>query len=180
MKCTPPKTFRQGRQKLFVVAPLCPLFVVATLPFVAKGQIEKEKRRVRGRLFRHLQPSGHTAARCTNRISQHEDFMMKKISAPGIPDTQDLPVDAFMDLCDYVWMHGEFLGPSGFSRDDFNGLVVIDEPTEEPDALKVYMRDGWPVAVYEFDIGYTVIRRPSFQPGRHDLMTVWNINSNKK
>ncbi|WP_205954647.1 hypothetical protein [Pantoea stewartii] len=45
--------------------------------------------------------------------------MMKNVSAPGIPDTQDLSVDAFMDLCDYVWTHGEFLGPSGLSRDDF-------------------------------------------------------------
>jgi hypothetical protein len=51
VKCTPPKTFRQGPQKLFVVAPLCPLFVVATLPFAAKGQTGKEKIRVRGSLF---------------------------------------------------------------------------------------------------------------------------------
>ncbi|WP_210452518.1 hypothetical protein [Pantoea ananatis] len=85
--------------------------------------------------------------------------MMKNVSAPSIQDTQDLPVDAFMDLCDYVWTHGEFLGPSGLASNDFNGLEAFDEPTEEPDARKVYMRDGWPVAVYEFDIGYTVIRR---------------------
>lgn len=87
--------------------------------------------------------------------------MMKNVSAPGIPDTQDLSLDAFMDLCDYVWAHGEFLGPSGLSGDDFNGLEVIYDPTEEPDAVKVYMRDGWPVATYEFDIGYIVIRSPS-------------------
>ncbi|NQE77628.1 hypothetical protein CG434_23005 [Pantoea ananatis] len=84
---------------------------------------------------------------------------MKNVSAPSIQDTQDLPVDAFMDLCDYVWTHGEFLGPSGLASNDFNGLEAFDEPTEEPDARKVYMRDGWAVAVYEFDIGYTVIRR---------------------
>lgn len=87
--------------------------------------------------------------------------MMKTASEHSNQAAQDLPVDAFMDLCDYIWTHGEFMGPSGLSRDDFNGLEVTDEPTEEPDALKVYMRDGWPVAVYEFDIGYTVIRRPS-------------------
>lgn len=46
-----------GRQKLFVVAPLCPHFVVAPLPFAAKGQTGKEKSRVRGGLFRHPKPS---------------------------------------------------------------------------------------------------------------------------
>lgn len=84
---------------------------------------------------------------------------MKTASDRSPEDRQDLSVDAFMDLCDYVWMHGEFLGPSGLASADFNGLEIIDEPTEEPDALKVYMREGRPVAVYEFDIGYTVIRR---------------------
>jgi hypothetical protein len=51
------KKFLPGRQKLFVVAPLCPHFVVAPLPFAAKGQTGKEKSRVRGSFFRHQQPS---------------------------------------------------------------------------------------------------------------------------
>ena len=84
---------------------------------------------------------------------------MKTASEKCTQNAQDLPVDAFMDLCDYTWTHGEFLGPSGLTGDDFKELEMFDEPTEEPDARKVYMRDGWPVAVYEFDIGYTVIRR---------------------
>ncbi|WP_346302436.1 hypothetical protein, partial [Pantoea sp. Morm] len=40
VKCTPVKTFCQVPQKLFAVAPLCPLFVDAPLPFAATGSTE--------------------------------------------------------------------------------------------------------------------------------------------
>lgn len=73
----------------------------------------------------------------------------------------ELTANQFLDVCKYVWSCGEFLGPSGLTGDAFEGLDVIDEPTEEPEALKLYLRNRWPVAVYEFDIGYTVIRRES-------------------
>ena len=34
---------------------------------------------------------------------------------------------------------------------------VIHEPTEEPEGLRIYVLDGWPVAVLEYDVGYRLV-----------------------
>ncbi|MDE1188848.1 MAG: hypothetical protein PW844_20680 [Pantoea sp.] len=63
----------------------------------------------------------------------------------------------FADLCDYLVANGTFAGPGGLYWRDCNVLDAIAEPTDEPEARMVYTWKGWPVALYEFDIGYTLI-----------------------
>lgn len=50
----------------------------------------------------------------------------------------------FFDLCDHVCANGKFCGWSGM---------------DWPEGLTLYLADGWPVAVYQFDTGYTVIEK---------------------
>lgn len=86
---------------------------------------------------------------------------MKTTSDKNHHDGRGLAIDDFMDLCDYVWTYGTYVGPSPVADDDLKGLKVLNEPGERPDALKVFMRDGWPVAVCELKAGFTIIRCPS-------------------
>lgn len=71
---------------------------------------------------------------------------------------QLLTLEQFSDLADYLYRCGQFCGPGGIQGQDFQSLIVIDEPTEEPEGRKIYIRDGYPIAVYDFDTGYTVLR----------------------
>ena len=63
----------------------------------------------------------------------------------------------FTDLCGHIYAHGRFTGWSGIDWQELNHLDEIREPGDEPEPLTLYMADGWPVAVFQFDTGYTVI-----------------------
>ena len=63
----------------------------------------------------------------------------------------------FTDLCSHIYAHGNFTGWSGIEWQELNHLDEIREPGDEPEPLTLYMADGWPVAVFQFDTGYTVI-----------------------
>lgn len=69
-----------------------------------------------------------------------------------------LTLKQFSDLADYLYRFGVFSGLRGIQGYEFQALTVIDEPTEEPEGRKIYIRDGYPFAVYDFDTGYTVLR----------------------
>lgn len=71
---------------------------------------------------------------------------------------QSLTPEQFSDLADYLYSCGVFSGPGGIQGDDFLSLTVIDELTDEPEGRKIYLRDRYPFAVYDFDTGFTVLR----------------------
>ncbi|MGK3137994.1 hypothetical protein ACCX84_19645 [Pantoea trifolii] len=72
-------------------------------------------------------------------------------------DDKPLTQEQFSDLADYLYRCGKFTGPGGIHGNDFEALTVIDEPTDEPEGCKIYLRDRYPFAVYEFDTGFTVM-----------------------
>lgn len=63
----------------------------------------------------------------------------------------------FSDLCAHIREHGKFTGWAGIDWQELSHLNEIREPGDLPEPLTVYMADGWPVAVFQFDTGYTVI-----------------------
>ncbi len=36
---------------------------------------------------------------------------------------------------------------------------AVADPGDWPEGVTLYLADGWPVAVYQFDTGYTVIQK---------------------
>lgn len=69
-------------------------------------------------------------------------------------DSEILTAAQFKDLYVYLCNTGRF---AGFSAVPWTVLAlcdVIEEPVEEPEGLQIYFKDGWPVAVLEFDQGY--------------------------
>ncbi len=78
----------------------------------------------------------------------------------GVSESEDkaLSPSQFCDLADYLYSYGVFSGPGGIQGNEFMSLAVIDEPTDEPEGRKIYLRDRYPFAVYDFDTGYTVLR----------------------
>lgn len=73
-------------------------------------------------------------------------------------DDKPLTQEQFSDLAIYLYGCGEFSGPGGIRGDEFKDLTVIDEPTDEPEGRKIYLRDRYPFAVYDYDTGFTVLR----------------------
>lgn len=73
-------------------------------------------------------------------------------------DDKPLTQEQFNDLADYICRWGVFTGPGGIQGHEFQALTVIDEPTEEPEGRKIYVGVRYPLAVYDFDIGFTVLR----------------------
>ncbi|MHC2599021.1 hypothetical protein ACVLVH_004704 [Kluyvera sp. 1366] len=83
---------------------------------------------------------------------------VKKLETSEPEADQVFTLEQFSDLADYLYRCGQFCGPGGIQGQDFQSLTVIDEPTDEPEGRKIYIRDGYPIAVYDFDTGYTVLR----------------------
>jgi len=81
------------------------------------------------------------------------------LSALATPAQEHEPLTAtqFMDLYAYICEAGTFAGFSAVPWEELGLCSVIYEPTDEPEGLRIYLRDGWPVAVLEFDVGYRVI-----------------------
>ena len=73
-------------------------------------------------------------------------------------DDKPLTQEQFTDLADYICRWGVFTGTGGIQGHEFQALTVIDEPTDEPEGRKIYLRDRYPYAVCDFDIGFTIIR----------------------
>lgn len=63
----------------------------------------------------------------------------------------------FMDLYAYICDAGMFAGFSAVPWEELGMCDVIHESTDEPEGLRIYLRDSWPVAVLEFDVGYRVV-----------------------
>lgn len=83
-------------------------------------------------------------------------------------DSEILTAAQFKDLYAYICNVGRF---AGFSAVPWTVLAlcdVIEEPVEEPEGLQIYFKDGWPVAVLEFDQGYRLA------PGFPDNQTTGN------
>lgn len=70
----------------------------------------------------------------------------------------DLETDEFMDLCDFVWSYGSFEGVNAIPDSELENLTLIKECIDQPDALRLYIREGYPYAVYETDLGFTVVK----------------------
>lgn len=64
----------------------------------------------------------------------------------------------FDDLTLYVIDNGKFTGWAGMYWQTLSRYQAIAEPGNPPESLTLYLADGWPVAVYAFDTGYTVIK----------------------
>ncbi|PIF06879.1 hypothetical protein [Candidatus Pantoea floridensis] len=73
-------------------------------------------------------------------------------------EDKPLTQEQFNDLADYICHWGVFTGPGGIQGHEFQELTVIDEPTDEPEGRKIYVGVRYPLAVYDFDTGFTVLR----------------------
>ncbi|MDI9223701.1 hypothetical protein QMZ30_22535 [Pantoea sp. EA-12] len=83
---------------------------------------------------------------------------VQKLENSESVDDKPLTQEQFNDLADYICRWGVFTGPGGIQGHEFQALTVIDEPTEEPEGRKIYVGVRYPLAVYDFDIGFTVLR----------------------
>jgi hypothetical protein len=68
-----------------------------------------------------------------------------------------LTPDQFSDLYEHICHSSTFAGFSAVPWEELGMCDVINEPTEEPEGLRIYMLDGWPVAALEFDVGYRLV-----------------------
>lgn len=71
----------------------------------------------------------------------------------------DLSPAQFADLYRWIRANGEFTGVAGVHWAQLAEMTLIEEPTPEPEALKIYVRDGHPAAVQEYDTGFIVVRK---------------------
>ncbi|MDN4129623.1 hypothetical protein [Pantoea ananatis] len=67
-----------------------------------------------------------------------------------------LTADQFQDVCKFVIDNGQFIGPCGLSWRDLIYFEEIIDPCEDNETRKIFTLNHWPVALYEFDLGYTV------------------------
>lgn len=81
-----------------------------------------------------------------------------KLETNETEEIQVLTLEQFGDLANYLYRCGIFCGQGSIQGQEFQTLTVIDEPTDEPEGRKIYLRDRYPFAVYDFDTGYTVLR----------------------
>ena len=70
-----------------------------------------------------------------------------------------LSPNEFADLYRWIRANGEFTGVAGVHWARLAEMTLIEEPTPEPEALKIYVRDGYPAAVQEYDTGFIVVRK---------------------
>jgi len=77
--------------------------------------------------------------------------------AASEPESEILTAAEFADLYTYICEAGTFAGFCAVPWEELGMCSVIHEPTDEPEGLRIYLRDNWPVAVLEFDVGYRVI-----------------------
>ena len=92
------------------------------------------------------------------RILAHANAAVN-LSAMGTfePEADTLTAAQFMDLYAYICAAGTFAGFSAVPWEELGMCSVINEPTSEPEGLRIYLRDNWPVAVLEYDVGYRLM-----------------------
>jgi hypothetical protein len=78
-------------------------------------------------------------------------------SVVGQEPLHGLTAAQFVDLYAYICDAGTFAGFSAVPWEELGMCSVIHEPTEEPEGLRIYLRDNWPVAVLEYDVGYRLM-----------------------
>jgi len=77
--------------------------------------------------------------------------------AEPAPDVEVLTAAQFADLYAYICRVGTFAGFSAVPWEELGLCSVVHEPTDKPEGLRIYLRDSWPVAVLEFDVGYRLV-----------------------
>lgn len=80
-----------------------------------------------------------------------------KTAAQEPSERYGLTAGQFFDLCDHVYACGRFTGFGGIDWHEVNCFECIDEPTDLPEGLTLYLHNGWPIAVHQFDTGYVVM-----------------------
>lgn len=78
-------------------------------------------------------------------------------SGAGQATLHELTAAQFADLYAYICEAGTFAGFSAVPWEELGMCSVIHEPTDEPEGLRIYLRDKWPVAVLEYDVGYRLM-----------------------
>ncbi|WP_182059178.1 hypothetical protein [Pantoea sp. ME81] len=78
-------------------------------------------------------------------------------SGTGHEPLKGLTAAQFADLYAYICEAGTFAGFSAVPWEELGMCSVIHEPTDEPEGLRIYLRDNWPVAVLEYDVGYRLM-----------------------
>ncbi|MEJ1269022.1 hypothetical protein WDV93_25125 [Pantoea ananatis] len=68
-----------------------------------------------------------------------------------------LTVAQFQDLSEFIIDNGTFCGPGGVTWQELALFKEITDPSEDGEPRKIYVWEGWPYALYEFDLGYTAI-----------------------
>lgn len=92
------------------------------------------------------------------RVLVHENHVVNvSLLAASASDSENLTAAQFADLYAYICEAGTFAGFSAVPWEDLSMCSVIHEPTDEPEGLRIYLYDGWPVAVLEFDVGYRLL-----------------------
>ncbi|MEB6225412.1 hypothetical protein [Pantoea anthophila] len=92
------------------------------------------------------------------RILAHANLAvnLSTLATPAL-EHDTLTAAQFMDLYAYICDAGTFAGFSAVPWEELSMCSIIHEPTDEPEGLRIYLRESWPVAVLEFDVGYRVI-----------------------
>jgi len=92
------------------------------------------------------------------RILAHANAV---VNVPAVtasaPEPDNLTPAQFMDLYAWICKAGTFAGFSAVPWEELGMCSVINEPTDEPEGLRIYLRDRWPVAVLEYDVGYRLM-----------------------
>lgn len=83
---------------------------------------------------------------------------VQQLESSGTAYDKPLTQKHFNDLADYICRWGVFTGPGGIQGSNSETLTVIEEPTEEPEGRKIYLRGRYPYAVCDFDVGFTIMR----------------------
>lgn len=76
---------------------------------------------------------------------------------PQPRSAETLTPEQFDDLYGHICKIATFAGFSAVPWEALGMCDVLNEPTDEPEGLRIYVLDGWPVAVLEYDVGYRLV-----------------------
>lgn len=94
------------------------------------------------------------------RVLPHESQSFNSTSACGAAvSSVILTPSQFADLYEYLCCATTFVGFSAVTWAELGMCDVIEEPTDEPEGLRIYLRRGQPVAVMEYDVGYRLVQK---------------------
>ncbi|QKJ89317.1 hypothetical protein PMPD1_4419 (plasmid) [Paramixta manurensis] len=80
-----------------------------------------------------------------------------KTCSEGPEVNTGLTEEQFEDLSKYIIDNGTFCGPGGVTWQELALFEEIDDPSVNGEPRRIYVWQGWPYALYEFDLGYTAI-----------------------